>query len=75
MAETKEKIGPYKGSKANGGRPIYVYKKKIGSKWVTISKRKLEAITSLRTANFRETRTLITRIIITVMTLKATYEL
>ena len=42
MAETK-KFGPYKGSKANGGRPIYVYKKKVGGKWVTTSKNKARA--------------------------------
>ncbi|MEI8137226.1 MAG: HNH endonuclease [Bacteroidota bacterium] len=42
MAETK-KFGPYKGSKENGGRPIYVYKKKVGSKWVTTSKNKARA--------------------------------
>jgi hypothetical protein len=42
MAETK-KFGPYKGSEANGGRPIYVYKKKVGSKWVTTSKNKARA--------------------------------
>jgi hypothetical protein len=39
MAELK-KFGPYKGSKANGGRPIYVYKKKVGDKWVTTSSNK-----------------------------------
>jgi hypothetical protein len=42
MAETK-KFGPYRGSKANGGRPIYVYKKKVGGKWVTTSKNKARA--------------------------------
>lgn len=42
MAETK-KFGPYKGSEANGGRPIYVYKKKVGDKWVTTSKNKARA--------------------------------
>ncbi len=42
MAEAK-KFGPYKGSKENGGRPIYVYKKKVGSKWVTTSKNKARA--------------------------------
>ena len=42
MAETK-KFGPYKGSDANGGRPIYVYKKKVGDKWVTTSKNKARA--------------------------------
>lgn len=42
MSETK-KFGPYKGSKANGGRPIYVYKKKVGGKWVTTSKNKARA--------------------------------
>lgn len=42
MAESK-RFGPYKGSDANGGRPIYVYKKKIGSKWVTTSKNKARA--------------------------------
>lgn len=40
MAETK-KFGPYKGSKANGGRPIYVYKtKNAKGEWVTTSKNK-----------------------------------
>jgi hypothetical protein len=42
MAEVK-KFGPYKGSKENGGRPIYVYKKKVGGKWVTTSKNKARA--------------------------------
>jgi hypothetical protein len=42
MAEEK-KFGPYKGSKANGGRPIYVYKKKVNGKWVTTSKNKARA--------------------------------
>ena len=42
MAEAK-KFGPYKGSKANGGRPIYVYKKKVNGKWVTTSKNKARA--------------------------------
>lgn len=42
MAETK-KFGPYKGSKENGGRPIYVYKKKVDGKWVTTSKNKARA--------------------------------
>ena len=42
MAETK-KFGPYKGSDANGGRPIYVYKEKVGDKWVTTSKNKARA--------------------------------
>lgn len=43
MAETK-KFGPYKGSKANGGRPIYVYKtKNAKGEWVTTSKNKARA--------------------------------
>ena len=42
MAESK-RFGPYKGSAANGGRPIYVYKKKVGGKWVTTSKNKARA--------------------------------
>lgn len=44
MAETK-KFGPYKGSDANGGRPIYVYKTKDPKtgKWVTTSKNKARA--------------------------------
>lgn len=44
MAETK-KFGPYKGSEANGGRPIYVYKTKDPKtgKWVTTSKNKARA--------------------------------
>lgn len=40
MSEVK-KFGPYKGSKQNGGRPIYVYKHKDSSgKWVTTSSNK-----------------------------------
>jgi hypothetical protein len=39
----KKKFGPYKGSKANGGRPIYVYKEKVNGKWVTTSKNKARA--------------------------------
>ena len=42
MAESK-RFGPYKGSKENGGRPIYVYKEKVGDKWVTTSKNKARA--------------------------------
>ena len=43
MAETK-KFGPYKGSKENGGRPIYVYKTKgADGKWHTTSKNKARA--------------------------------
>ena len=43
MAETK-KFGPYKGSKENGGRPIYVYKTKgKDGKWHTTSKNKARA--------------------------------
>lgn len=43
MAETK-KFGPYKGSKKNGGRPIYVYKTKgKDGKWHTTSKDKARA--------------------------------
>lgn len=42
MAAAK-KFGPYKGSSENGGRPIYVYKKKVGDKWVTTSKNKARA--------------------------------
>lgn len=42
VAEAK-KFGPYKGSDANGGRPIYVYKKKVNGKWVTTSKNKARA--------------------------------
>jgi hypothetical protein len=39
MSEVK-KFGPYKGSAQNGGRPIYVYKKKVNGKWVTTSSNK-----------------------------------
>ena len=39
MSELK-KFGPYKGSEQNGGRPIYVYKKKINGKWFTTSSNK-----------------------------------
>lgn len=44
MAE-KKKFGPYKGSKQNGGRPIYVYKEKDPKtgKWKTTSKNKARA--------------------------------
>jgi len=42
MGEVK-KFGPYKGSDQNGGRPIYVYKKKVDGKWVTTSKNKARA--------------------------------
>jgi len=42
MSEVK-KFGPYKGSEQNGGRPIYVYKKKVNGKWVTTSKNKARA--------------------------------
>ena len=42
MSEVK-KFGPYKGSAQNGGRPIYVYKKKVNGKWVTTSKNKARA--------------------------------
>ncbi len=43
MAETK-KFGPYKGSEANGGRPIYVYKtKQADGTWKTTSKNKARA--------------------------------
>lgn len=43
MAETK-KFGPYKGSKENGGRPIYVYKtKQSDGTWKTTSKNKARA--------------------------------
>ena len=39
MSEVK-KFGPYKGSEQNGGRPIYVYKKKVNGKWETTSSNK-----------------------------------
>jgi len=39
MSEVK-KFGPYKGSAQNGGRPIYVYKKKVNGKWETTSSNK-----------------------------------
>jgi hypothetical protein len=39
VSETK-RFGPYTGSKQNGGRPIYVYKKKVNGKWVTTSSNK-----------------------------------
>jgi hypothetical protein len=42
MSQVK-RFGPYKGSKANGGRPIYVYKEKVDGKWVTTSKNKARA--------------------------------
>ena len=36
----KSKFGPYKGSEQNGGRPIYVFKKKVAGKTVTTSSNK-----------------------------------
>jgi len=36
----KTKYGPYKGSEQNGGRPIYVFKKKVKGKTVTTSSNK-----------------------------------
>ena len=42
MSEVK-RFGPYKGSEQNGGRPIYVYKKKVNGKWETTSKNKARA--------------------------------
>jgi hypothetical protein len=43
MSEVK-RFGPYKGSAANGGRPIYVYKHKgSDGKWHTTSKNKARA--------------------------------
>jgi hypothetical protein len=35
-----KRFGPYKGSKQNGGRAIYVFKKLVGGKWVTTSSNK-----------------------------------
>ena len=35
-----KRFGPYEGSKQNGGRAIYVFKKLIGGKWVTTSSNK-----------------------------------
>jgi len=43
MAEKVKRFGPYKGSEQNGDRKIYVYKKKVGDKWVTTSKNKARA--------------------------------
>jgi hypothetical protein len=37
---TKKKFGPYKGSAANGGRPIYVTKTKTADGWKTTSQNK-----------------------------------
>lgn len=39
MSDVK-RFGPYKGSEQNGGRPIYVYKKKVNGKWETTSSNK-----------------------------------
>ena len=39
----KKKFGPYKGSKANGGRPIYVTKTKTKDGWKTTSQNKARA--------------------------------
>jgi mRNA-degrading endonuclease toxin of MazEF toxin-antitoxin module len=39
----KSKFGPYKGSEQNGGRPIYVIKKKVKGKTVTTSVNKARA--------------------------------
>jgi hypothetical protein len=35
-----KRFGPYKGSKQNGGRAIYVFKKLVGGKWITTSSNK-----------------------------------
>jgi hypothetical protein len=40
----KKVYGPYKGSKANGGRPIMVIKKKVAGKIVTTSTNAARAI-------------------------------
>lgn len=40
---TKRKFGPYKGSKQNGGRPIYVEKVKTKDGWKTTSTNKARA--------------------------------
>lgn len=37
---TRKKFGPYKGSKQNGGREIYVWKVKTKDGWKTESKNK-----------------------------------
>jgi hypothetical protein len=43
-AGSSKKFGPYKGSDANGGRPIYVYKEKqADGTWKTTSKNKARA--------------------------------
>ena len=42
MSEWK-KVGDYKGSKENGGRPITVYHKKVNGKWKTTTKNKARA--------------------------------
>jgi hypothetical protein len=38
----KRVYGPYKGSKQNGGRPIYVIKKKGGKKTTSTNKARLD---------------------------------
>ena len=44
MAGETKKFGPYKGSDANGGRKIYVYKtKQAEGTWKTTSKNKARA--------------------------------
>jgi hypothetical protein len=40
---TRKKFGPYKGSKQNGGREIYVWKVKTKDGWRTESKNKARA--------------------------------
>lgn len=40
---TRKKFGPYKGSDANGGREIYVWKTKTKDGWKTESKNKARA--------------------------------
>jgi len=45
-----EKVyGPYKGSKANGGRPIVVIKKKVNGKEVTTSENSARALYEKKT--------------------------
>lgn len=42
MSEGK-RFGPYAGNQPGGGRPIYVYKKKVNGVWKTTSKSKARA--------------------------------
>lgn len=73
MSEVK-KFGPYKGSEQNGGRPIYVYKKKgADGKWHTTSKNKARADYESKHGKLSKKKTWTIKTITTMMTAIVTY--